>query len=302
MRDIDARRADIAQSRLPRTKAEFDVLVIAARVELRQRSYPVEAGARDVETEADAVGHVDGRSFVRCKSGFGYVALRLRVRQGVDNVGLGKACEFAVVGERRDCAYVFCRARDCGESADCAGSEERVGIEKKRVAPLAQSQSAVDGRRETEIDLVVDRLQTSASGLTREKPADRFVGRGVVDGDHAHRRSRAFREQRFKTRDRRVEIFVYRDDHIERRCLGICPTRARPGRDKVTALELPSDAANDLAVESQSDRRVARFDRYVCRPPASPFKGMIAFELNVLCQFAGHIDLEPAFGVPRDPA
>ena len=302
MRDIDARRADIAQSRLARTKAEFDVLVIAARVELRQRPHPVEAGARDVETEADAVGHVDGRSLVRCKSGFGYVALRLRVRQGVDNVGLGKACEFAVVGERRDCADVFCRARDCGESADCAGSEERVGIEKKRVAPLAQSQSAVDGRRETEIDLIVDRLQTSASGLTREKP--RIASLGEASSTAITRIGAPEPSANSASKHATVASkFSYTETITLSGAVSESVPRAlAPAGIMLPPWSLPSDAANDLAVESQSDRRVARFDRYVCRPPASPFKGMIAFELNVLCQFAGHIDLEPAFGVPRDPA
>ena len=59
MADIDARRADIAQARFSRAQPEFNILVIAARIEFRHRADALKTGARDIKAKADAVGQID---------------------------------------------------------------------------------------------------------------------------------------------------------------------------------------------------------------------------------------------------
>src|SRR5271166_4651521 len=98
--------------------------------------------------------------------------------------------------------------------------------------------------------------QHAASGLAREPTADRFVGRGVVDGDHALWRCRPFSEQRFETGYRRFEVFVNSHDHVERREVGpIYLLTADGGYVCAVAPPPAPDPAHNLPVELQGDLR-----------------------------------------------
>ena len=72
--DEHAGRRNVAEAALARREAEFDVLVVALGVNLRQAADRIEAGLGDVEAEADAVREVDQRvavDFARLRVEFG---------------------------------------------------------------------------------------------------------------------------------------------------------------------------------------------------------------------------------------
>ena len=59
MSDIDANGADIAKAFFARPQTEFDILIIAPCVNLRQRADRVETGAGDVEAKTNSIRQVD---------------------------------------------------------------------------------------------------------------------------------------------------------------------------------------------------------------------------------------------------
>src|SRR5271166_1802842 len=229
MADVDACRADVAESYLTRSEAIVDVLVITAAIGFGERTDRLGARTRDIETESDARGKINDPSSIGRAS---YVVqsgnLVCRWKRIVD-VRLGETGELAVVRKRRHCGDPSFRVSSQGESVDGASRKDRVSIQEQHITLNHALQDAIHGPRKSEILFVSDeREQTSRCTFFYQRP-DFSVRRAIVDDSDMSGDAGAFDLKSVETSlrccivpvDRDNDLHMISDSAYRRRCASI---------------------------------------------------------------------------------
>ena len=152
MGDVDAGRADMTEAQFAGSQAIVDVLVIAARKILRERTERVETGAGDIKAEADAAWKIDDAVFVGGARGGVESADLVPRRKRVADVRLRKARVLAVVRERRDGRDARLRAGGEREPVDRPSRKDRVRVQEQRVALGEALKNQIDERAKPRLD------------------------------------------------------------------------------------------------------------------------------------------------------
>lgn len=151
MADENIGRADAAQPELPRPEAEIDILQIAAMKTFRKGAGELQASARDIEAESDAVRHVDDAAAIDRGGdpvdGFDILGGSERVHV----VGDRETHEIAVIRQWRHRPDVGRGMGRTGEPPEKTRRHDRIRIQQHDIAVLDASERAIDGADESQV-------------------------------------------------------------------------------------------------------------------------------------------------------